>query len=163
MSTTRRSVGATLIILVLTLFFSLPTDTKSVAKPGETSLGISEQKAERHHLVEPALWQLIEFRNQLGMEFQELAKKLSKKTAELALPSGLASSQPQTDPTLADGADNQEELIFLVELYAAKYGIDEQTLEEIVEKESHHNPEATGREGERGLGQFLLGTWLTTA
>jgi len=161
LSTIRWSGGKGFILFALALLFSLPTDIKSVAKPGETSLGISEQKVERHHLAEPALRQFIEFRKEVIASGKHLAESTA---AELALPSGLLSGTPQNslDPEFADGVSTLEENLFLIDLYAAKYGVQPQILGQIVEAESRHNPEAQGREGERGLGQFLSSTWLGT-
>lgn len=134
----------------MVLGVSLLTDIKNVAKPGETSLGISDQKVERQDpLVEPAL-----------REAMRASRK--EETAELVLPSGLPTGSPQTNPNLVDGVESREEITFLIQLYAAKYGVGNQILEQIVECESRYDPEATGRDEERGLAQFLHSTWLNT-
>lgn len=158
MTTFQWSVRGGFFLLSLALFFSFLPDQKSVARLGETPLGISEQKVERHHLAEPALGQAEELVSLL----EKPAIRRQREAAELALPSGLPEAKPQTDPSLADGVTIQEESLFLIKLYAAKYGIPPKLLEEVIRGESNFNPEATGKEGERGLAQFLFGTWLTT-
>lgn len=148
MTTFRWSVGSSIIILSLALGISLLTNTKSVAKPGEISSGISEQKLERQVLlVEPALKQFTE---------------LFRETAELALLSGLLTRSPHINFDLTDGVDNREESVFLIELYAAKYGVEAPLLEEVVRCESTYDPTETGGEGERGSTQFMYETWLET-
>ena len=153
MTTIRWSVRSSLILLVFVLGISLFfLNTQSAAKPGETSSGISEQKSERQDLlVEPALnpKQLVKLHKE-------------ETTAELALSSGLPTGLAQKEPNLADGVDEQEEAIFLAILYAAKYGVDSDLLKEVIRCESTYNPTATGREGERGHGQFLRSTFLGT-
>lgn len=149
----RWSVGSSLILLAFVLGISLFfPDAQNAAKPGETSSGISEQRSERQDLlVEPAL------------NLKQLVKSHKEETAaELALPSGLPTGLPQKDLNLADGMNDQEEAIFLATLYAAKYGVDSFLLGEVVRCESTYNPTATGREGERGHGQFLRSTFLGT-
>lgn len=145
----RRSVRSGLVILVIALGASLLTDTRGVAELGETSSGLSET----YPLVEPALRRAIE---ELKANREEVVP------TELALPSGVPTVTPQTDPNLADGVDVREEADSLIKLYAAKYGVATSTLEQIVECESRYDPEATGSAGERGLAQFLFGTWFTT-
>lgn len=150
MTAIRWSAGKGVIFMALALGILLPFDIKSTAKPGETSVGISEQRLERQELL-------------VELAFKRAIKVNREKVpTELALPSGLPEATPQPDPSFTGGVDNQEEISFLIELYAAKYGIESQTLEEIAKCESRYNPEATGESGERGLTQFLHSTWLDT-
>lgn len=155
---------SSLIVLVLVLGTLILAGTKSAAKPGETPSGISEQRLERQYLVEPAFKKALEAAKAIESSRKKSAEKKSaeKEPAELVLPSGVPTVTPQTDPNLADGVNIKEETDSLIELYAAKYGVATSTLEQIVECESRYDPEATGSAGERGLAQFLFGTWFTT-
>jgi soluble lytic murein transglycosylase-like protein len=169
-------VGAGLILLAIAMGFSLLADTKRVANPRETSSGLSEGFERQNPLVEPALRRAI----------KNIEANREKVPTELALPSGSPEGLPQTtpqaaaeadsaakvyaaglgsgqlSPNLADGVTSQEEINLLVELYAAKYGVDAWTLREIARCESTDNPWGTGKSGERGLTQFLKSTWETT-
>lgn|GEM_PF-5342256 len=153
LTTIRWSVGSGLILLAIVLGASLFADAKTVAEPGETSLGFSITRLKRH-LVEPALERAIE----------NIEANREKVPTELALPSGLPEGSPHTTPQAAQppGMTTQEEIDFLVHVFALKYGVDPSTLREVARCESTDNPWANGKEGERGLTQFLKSTWEDT-
>lgn len=171
MTTARWLTGGVLIVLALVLGLSVLPHAESAATPGETPVSdVSEQRLERH-LVEPALRRAIEANRE-------------KVPAELALPSGLPEKglpqatpqsvdsgpkvqatgldSPQPALSLADGVTIQEEIDLLVALYSTKYGVDPSVLRDLARCESTDNPGANGKEGERGLAQFLRSTWETT-
>ncbi|MFC1629994.1 transglycosylase SLT domain-containing protein [Patescibacteria group bacterium] len=101
--------------------------------------GAEKISLDEKNLSEPALNQLT--------ELMDLVIEFTRDMKELALPSPL---------------EEREEIEVLAELYAVKYGVRSDLIEEIVLCESTNNPMAVGKEEERGLGQFMYGTFMSS-
>lgn len=56
-------------------------------------------------------------------------------------------------------AYTREQIIALVQDYARRYGIDPAVAVAQIRRESSFNPNANGKAGEKGLAQFMAGTW----
>lgn len=162
-----------LVILAIALGALSLAGTENVANR-EASLGLSVTLARQYPpLAEPALTRAV------GANREEASTELALPNNSLKTPrvspratdevgpvkvraAGIASSQPSSSPNLVEGVTIQEEIDFLVQLYSAKYGVDLLTLRRVVRCESTDDPWATGKEGERGFGQFLKSTFMGT-
>ncbi|OGZ17625.1 MAG: hypothetical protein A2Z78_00530 [Candidatus Nealsonbacteria bacterium RBG_13_36_15] len=156
--TTRKPAGSILVALatILTMSFLLPVDTENATEYRDASSSFS--------VVEPALRKVI----------ADTETNREEVPTELALPSttpqvaNTARGETIPEVKVPVGESNpgqleiQKEIDILVQFYAAKYGVDPSILRDVARCESRDNPEATGKEGERGVAQFMKSTWEGT-